>query len=410
MFNQVIIHAASAYRGEADFHLKKFIESERLSNILPQITKMRRAIRIDRSVDLLRSRAAANTASPYLCSSCSYQTSSFSTSSSRPADKKITLTEKVRRKIWGTDQPPGLEDPYGNASVLDRTNKRAQEQDMAPRSAVHIAELDPSYVPAATWDGLERVGGFGRWWKENWDPDHRFEGFLPRDTTTDQNAIVDALRRAIVEVFALRKAGMSLSEVSKSISTWDPTEHVQILPSTTGATLQFSQEVTLDMIIQSLSPAATDETDETAVKGNPSESEAEVAADRSSADPLHPEQSAEVDETAVKGNPSESEADVAADRSTVDPLHRDMPHDVDETAAKGNPSESEANVAADRSTVDPNTSNKSSEHSSKTSPISPKTYADAIEPRDAAWLEISLENPDVKFAVSAISLDSFPFS
>jgi hypothetical protein len=409
MFIRSSSNAASAQTGRSRLSSQKFIASERLSDILPPTTKMRRAIRIDRTVDLLRSRAAANTASPYLCSSCSYQTSSFSTSSSRPADKKIPFTEKVRRKIWGTDQPPGLEDPYSNATVLDRTEKMGQEQEMAPRSALPVAELDPSYVPAATWDELESVGGFGRWWKEKWDPDHGFEGFLPRDTTTDQNAIVDALRRAIVEVFALREAGMSLSEVSKTISMWDPTEHVQILPSTTGATLQFSQEVTLDMVIQSLSPA-TDETDETAVKGNPSESEAEVAADRSSVDPLQPEQSAEVDETAVKGNPSESEADVAADRSTVDPLHREMPHGVDETAAKGNPSESEANVAADRSTVDPNASNKSSEHSSRAGPISPKTYADAIEPRDAPWLEISLENPEVKFAVSTISLDSFPFS
>jgi uncharacterized protein involved in copper resistance len=145
----------------------------------------------------------------------------------------------------------------------------------------------------------------------------------------------------------------------------------------------------LDDIIQSLTPAAT-EIDETAVKGNPSESEADVAADRSTVDPLHPKRSVEVDEvdeTAVKKNPSESEADVAADRSSVDPLHHESVG-IDETKVKGNPSESEADVAADRSTVDP-------------------LRHESLESSDRAWLEVSLEDPEVKFAVGNFSFELF---
>ena len=134
---------------------------------------MRRAIRIDRSVDLLRPRAVAGKLSPYLCSSCSHRATFFSTSISRPEDKKITLPEKLRRKIWGTDQPPGQENPYVNTSVYDQHNDRIREEELVKhegqeRTLATMAGLDTSYVPAANWDGLERVGGFGNWWKQNW--------------------------------------------------------------------------------------------------------------------------------------------------------------------------------------------------------------------------------------------------
>jgi len=286
--------------------------------------------------------------------------------------------------MWGTDSPPGLADPYGNVSVFDQTKKGAQEEVDAERqnkqrSRVTLADLDPSYVPASTWDGLERVGGFGGWWKENWDPDHPFEGFLPRDEIKDTNTVTSALRRALIEVFALRQAGLPLSEIPRTISTWEPSRYIQILPTATGATLQFSQGASLDKVIQSLAPTI----DETAVKENPSESEADVAADRSTVDPLHRDEPVDGDETAVKGNPSESEADVAADRSTVDPLHPGEPVGVDETATNGNPTESEADVAADRLTGYPNSSNKF-----------------VSQPEDLSWLEIPLEDPEVKFAVS----------
>jgi hypothetical protein len=303
------------------------------------------------------------------------------------------MWEKSRKKAQGEEEEA--------AAAVDRQEGK--------RTLKTLADLDPSYEPAATWDGLERVGGFGHWWKENWDPDHRFEGFLPRERPTDSNAIVAALHRAMVEVFALREAGIPLSGISRSISTLDPTKDVQILPSATGATLQFSATSSLDKVVESLS-AAAGETDETAVKENPSESEADVAADRSSVDPLHPEAPGEVDETAVKENPSESEADVAADRSTVDPLHRTTPQGVDETATKGNPSESEADVAADRSTVDPNARNKPTDGTSKATRMSAVTYADVNESWGAAWLGVSLDNPEVKFAVSNSSLELFTAS
>jgi hypothetical protein len=319
---------------------------------------MRRITLPSRSIDLLRAGVVAQRTSPYLCSACKHQ-ASFSTTSIQAAraNGKVPFTEKVRRRIWGTDAPPGLEDPYGDKSVFDKTKEQAKEEEAEEREAqVKATKPDPStYEPASTWDGLEQVGGFGNWWKYNWDPDHQFQGFLPAEVVKDSDEVTVALHRAIVEVFALEQVGMPVQNISAAAPGDDLTQGVQINPSPTGATLKFPQEASLQQIIQSLAPVAEDET---AVKEAPTESEEDVAADRSTVDPLHPSSSipAVVEETSTKEDPTESEEDVAADRSTVDPLSG--------TATQ-------------------------------------ITYEDLVASWDPSWLQISLENPEVKFAVSA---------
>jgi hypothetical protein len=78
----------------------------------------------------------------------------------------------VRRKLWGTDNPPGLKDPYGGEGVFEKKFKRSQsprqEQD-EPVEVTQAAETenvvpeDTTYEPATTWEGLQRVGHLGRW-------------------------------------------------------------------------------------------------------------------------------------------------------------------------------------------------------------------------------------------------------
>ena len=226
---------------------------------------------------------------------------------------------------------------------------RAEVEEPKERGRWEAAKPEPdlsTYEPASTWDGLEKVGGYEGWWEEKWDPYHQFDGFLPKEVVKDSDEITAALHRAVVEVFALQQAGLPLRDISAAAPGDDLTLEVQISPSAAGAALEFSQEASLEDIVQSLTPAVEDET---TVKGNPSESEENIAADRSTTDPLHP--SSEVDETAAKGNPTESEEDVAADRSTVDPL-------------------------------------------------SQMTYDELVASWDPTWLQISIENPEVKFAVS----------
>lgn len=204
-----------------------------------------------------------------------------------------------------------------------------------------------TYEPAETWDGLEEVGG-----EEIWESEHPFKSFIPPETTIEDEVITLSFHRAMVEVFSAQQAGQPLSIVSQAEPGDYLTEDVQLVPSPTGVSLQFPATVSLEEIVQSLSP----EIDETKEKSSPTESEEDVAADRSNVELLHPEPpSVIVDETATKELPTESEEDVAADRSTVDPLKQDA--------------------------------------------SSVRTYADVIGAWDPSWLQVSLEDPEIKFAV-----------
>lgn len=131
---------------------------------------------------------------PHICRSCHHQIFRqrfLPLQSSRSKSSNLPFTERLRRKIWGTDNPPGLEDPYGGPGYFERRRQRqrgergAQEgreipapqsapidssepvlNESAPWRSVPIDDpelVDPAYVPAETWDGLEHVGSSGDW-------------------------------------------------------------------------------------------------------------------------------------------------------------------------------------------------------------------------------------------------------
>lgn len=254
--------------------------------------------------------------------------------------------EKIRRKVWGTDEPLGLEDPYGGQSKFAKKPKPT----VKPRQMSAAPQLPADYVPSSTWDGLESVGDI-------WEPEYDFGGFLPAEIVSDAEEMTAALHRAMVEVFALKQAGFSLLDIPKAVPGLDFTHDVDIVPSAEGTQLRFNKDSSLPEVLQSLTRAASlSPVDETAEKGAPTESEEDVAADRSELDPLHPDESSTfIDETAVKEQPTESEEDVAADRSEVDPLK-----------------DSEAYVS----------------------------YEELIASWDPSWLQVSVEDPEIKFAVS----------
>ncbi|MCJ1477174.1 hypothetical protein MMC13_005845 [Lambiella insularis] len=134
---------------------------------------------------------------------------------------KISATESIRRKIWGTDEPPGQADPYGDASLLDRTKQLSQEPEVLESKST--SEQDEKaektaayadYVPATTWDGLDHIGGATGWWEEAWDEEHQFEGFMTVPRTESLSAVKEAVQRAVVEVFTLENAKTSLEDAS----------------------------------------------------------------------------------------------------------------------------------------------------------------------------------------------------
>lgn len=135
---------------------------------------------------------AVRTRSCYTCLQCRRRTDLNLLASSIPSiplirrrnastsRDKTPYTEKLRKKIWGTDTPPGQADPYGNTSVLDRSKQqaKAQEQEPEPVDTIDAAPaLDIDYVPATIWDGLDHIGGAAGWWEEAWDEENHFQGY-----------------------------------------------------------------------------------------------------------------------------------------------------------------------------------------------------------------------------------------
>lgn len=136
-----------------------------------------------RAENQIPSRSAINVRIPSRCASSSPEKSPF--------------TERLRRKIWGTDKPLGLADPYGESQLVKNLKERQiaagenpeaelvddeaqeakvpQKQKAVARPGTQIAgETDDSYVAAETWEGLDRIGGATGWWEEAWDAENIF--------------------------------------------------------------------------------------------------------------------------------------------------------------------------------------------------------------------------------------------
>ncbi len=149
---------------------------------------MRRLVRSSKSIDFLETSYRPHPRPFFVCPSCQTRLSSpssrfaLSTSAAQRAegDGKVPFTEKIRRRIWGTETPPGQEDPYGDLSAFDRTKKKgrsaAEAEDVVEQPAPAVLPYLNSYVPATTWDGLEQVGTLGGWEEEEWDESERFRG------------------------------------------------------------------------------------------------------------------------------------------------------------------------------------------------------------------------------------------
>ena len=79
-------------------------------------------------IAVLTSRTISRSTTTHVCISC--QLRSYASKN----DPNLPFTEKIRRKIWGTDNPPGAADPYGGPSFLEKRKMR-REQEAAERRA-----------------------------------------------------------------------------------------------------------------------------------------------------------------------------------------------------------------------------------------------------------------------------------
>jgi hypothetical protein len=169
---------------------------------------MRRLTRLDRSIDRKFEAPSLLPRSAYLCRSCRIRssdfrasTAGFSTISSRSKKNENPVwTERFRRKLWGTDNPPGQKDPYGGKGLIEqaaearREARAAKRQAQAgvveaskteeaevqehgleiskdlPESERFVAKAGPEYVAATSAEGLHVFGGI----EEHYEPGEVF--------------------------------------------------------------------------------------------------------------------------------------------------------------------------------------------------------------------------------------------
>ncbi len=95
--------------------------------------------------------------------------------------------ERIRSKIWGTDAPPGQEDPYGAPGTFEqqRNQRLAKSNEGGPPDretprAPAIAEQpqEESELEESSSTMLEgmRVVGHADYGLKGWDRRHQFEG------------------------------------------------------------------------------------------------------------------------------------------------------------------------------------------------------------------------------------------
>lgn len=168
----------------------------------------------------------------------------------------------MRRKIWGTDRPPGQADAYGGLGNIEKKLKPGKQKEETAQQKEEVLEnevvqqrrapvtqaLSDDYAPADTWDGLVEVG-------EVPAEDYHFEGYLPAETATNRYEITAALHRAVVEVFTLRQGGIPLSQLARAGRGGDNTAEVQVLPgpsTESGPVLEFRDPNDKELILHGL--------------------------------------------------------------------------------------------------------------------------------------------------------------
>jgi hypothetical protein len=123
---------------------------------------------------------------------------------------------------------------------------------------------DWEYKPAETAKGLERIGG-KKWIREykEWENRERWAewrddaSFIPATKITTPAKLQDAVHRAIVEVFTLRKLGIPITPMSSTVAEIPWIKNVKLQPSLAHLiSIHFPRDVDVEDLVRSLLPKA----------------------------------------------------------------------------------------------------------------------------------------------------------
>ncbi|OAX78336.1 hypothetical protein ACJ72_07357 [Emergomyces africanus] len=172
----------------------------------------------------------------------------------------LPVTEKLRRKIWGTDKPPGVKDPYGSESQLDHVQPLEEmeephslyesemgEEGQEIRVATPAEKEEAEYKHADTWEGLRQVGA-KQWWENPPKAEDHFEPFMALEKATSRVKFYQVLHQTMVELLILNDMSKPFTDGCNIIGYEDDIlsiiNQVEIKPSSdfSMATLEYPSE------------------------------------------------------------------------------------------------------------------------------------------------------------------------
>ncbi|KAE8349245.1 ribosomal subunit 39S-domain-containing protein [Aspergillus coremiiformis] len=148
----------------------------------------------------------------------------------RNSSNETPITERLRRKIWGTDNPPGMKDPYGGQGILERRFKKNQAERQEEQNALaqnkensqSYENDNDSYEAATTWEGLERIGHMDRLSHRRPSEDQTFTPFVRQRKFTNPGYLSLAAHQAAVEICLMHTLNKPLAKVCKVFSHQEP--------------------------------------------------------------------------------------------------------------------------------------------------------------------------------------------
>ncbi|KAK5633263.1 hypothetical protein RRF57_008977 [Xylaria bambusicola] len=167
----------------------------------------------------------------------------YSVSSDKSQNAPPTDPQEVRAEEPGIEIQPKV---LNADEIINEENNNVGWTDVAPFEGLYSMPperieaarpdevADPTYAPAAFAEGLETVGGLRDYWNrsENWAAAGDFIGFKPKQKVLEPALIEAAVRRAVIEAYALREVGREddlvgvwptvvSKEDLQSLLTWD---------------------------------------------------------------------------------------------------------------------------------------------------------------------------------------------
>lgn len=99
----------------------------------------------------------------YVCSSCRVgatpRISPLNQQFLRNASDSPGLLERTRRKLWGTDKPPGPADPYSGSQLMPQEEPAAETTGLSPGKGEEETPFpDDMDLESLDWNNMPRVG------------------------------------------------------------------------------------------------------------------------------------------------------------------------------------------------------------------------------------------------------------